>query len=241
MFILKQLARHRIRNKLIMGFSLIFLLIVAIVVTSIILVGRIERNLNVVKNIAFPQALKSLEIESLITQIVYGIDYSRGSVTMEDLEKAKKGKENLNNEFRLIKESFSGNDFILDMISNIEDNFKEFYTLGEEIVKYNIYQEWEKIPPLIERYDKLHETLLKDVSKLKQGGVDGLNDAVNDINLITRYTKRINVLMGIVGLVFIVLLIFIISLSIIKPIGMLRNLMMKAGSGDLTEKYENEC
>jgi methyl-accepting chemotaxis protein len=225
------------RAKLFWGFALILALMAIVVATTVVVVGRIDGNTNVVRKRALPLTLAGVEIESAIRQMILGIDASIGAGNMEGLSKAEEANRLLGGELTSARAMLSSDPEGAALVARMEIDTRLFFDLGKELVDYNIRQDWEKIPPLTERYNGLSKSILEDSEALSARGVTNLEGALRDITSLTARSRGINLIIGLFALIVSFVMATLIALSIIRPITSLQGVMEKARQGDLTGRF----
>jgi methyl-accepting chemotaxis protein len=236
---LSRLFHFTLRQKLILGFGIIVLLVAAIVASGIVITGGMSGSLEMIRDEAFPQALVSLDIENSINLIVLGIEASTESGAQTFIDDAGRVLQSLNSRIEDFKVFMEGKDVILESLDTLNMEVQSFFKTGEELYLASHYIKSDRVPSLKELFHARKKELLAQVASLKEDGVLKLEEAISDISERGIGTGRLALILGVIAVVLGILVVIILSLSIMKPMNRLLELMKKAEHGDFTVRYPN--
>ena len=228
-----------LRQKLVVGFGINILLVAAIVASSILITGGMTGSLETIRDEAFPQALASLDIQNSINLIVLGIEASTESGTQVFIDEAENVQNGLNTRIEELKTLMVGRTKTINSLEKLNNEVQSLFKTGEDLYLASLYMEYDRIPTLTEQFNNGKEELLSQVASLKEDGLLKLEGAIVDISERSSGTSRLALILGSVAIALGILVVIILSLSIMKPMTNLVNLMKEAEHGDFTVRYSN--
>ena len=223
--------------KLRAGFGAIILLIGGMVIASYVLLGGISSSLETIRDVAFPQAIASIEIDSSINQIILGIESAADAGVMGALDRPRAAQKKVSARISELKKLLRRDTGAQKSLDAVDGGVRGLLTTGEELVSANLYQEWERIPEILKRFTTAKEELQGQVTALRKDGVRKLEGAIGDINERSGYTRSLGIVLGSLSLAIGILLTLTISFSIMGPISSIVQVMKKAEKGDFTSRH----
>ena len=228
-----------LRQKLLLGFGINILFVAAIVLSTTLILGGTTSSVKLIQDEAFPLALAGIEVERSIHSMVLEIKAAVESPTPSGLDKARKVRDALSLPIGNLMFLMERDPQAMAALQGIDDGIKELFDIGMELHKAKTHQELDKVTDLMGRLALVEENLLLQVTGLKESGVIKLEGAIDDIIQRSSGSRKLTIILATVAIVLSILVLTILSLSIMRPITNLVNLMKEAEQGDLSARYSN--
>lgn len=235
-----RLKRLTLRQKLFYGFGFNILIILALVVFNTIIIKGMTVSVRTIEGEAFPQAVASLQLESAIHHMVNGIETSIETGNQNFLDEAKLVYEQSNQHLSELVSLLEKNPETLPDVENLVSGVTILFNLGSDLFQSSVsFQEWESYLQLDEKYKAHRAGLLGRISELREDGIQKLNVAISDIRDRSSFASRLILILGLVAVAVGIFVVTTISLTIMKPIRNLVQIMKQAEHGDFTGRYDN--
>jgi PAS domain S-box-containing protein len=227
-----------IRNKILLGFGVIFILLSLAGVVSIFAVRKIDGNAEFIKDVAFREAEHLIEAESIVRQMASHISSAVDTGTGEEIKKARELREALLQKLAEAEKLAPGDQVLEDHFRELRSKVDRYVAVGERLVNLTINQVWTQIGPVTRDFAREQKEILEVIAHIKDHGVKQLNGSLLEISALTNRTATTIPLFMAAALLAGVSFAYFFGYQIANPIDKLLERMKRAEGGDFTVRAD---
>lgn len=221
-----------------MGFGIVISLLALVSIISIFSVKRISRNSAFVKDVSFKEAVSLLEIEGILKQLAMHISASVDTGTLEGINKAAGVKEGLDKKWIELETLFAQDTDKLQAINSLKEKTNKNFTVGSQLVRANVNQDWAAVGSIFPEYNKSKDELSSLIAQLRKDGIQKLEHSLVEIVGLSRRTATLTAIIMFIAILAGITLSYVIGTTIVKPIQKLQEGTSAIASGELSEKVD---
>jgi methyl-accepting chemotaxis protein len=241
------LKKMKIKFKLIAGFSIIIVMMIAIVIISISSfnenlyhLDRIVNVNNIRESLSYKIQYDEEKIYSTLQRLIYrkinkGEEYFQLSSEVKD--SIKKYGENIEKIKNLTP---SDNIIGVRLIGNIEYNGDKIFSFYQKSLQSLELGKFDEALEILKNAEPLRKELLSDLSKLIDYNIERNTFRFTETTEIIKSSRFILVILSILAIVISATISFLLILSIVKPILRLSEASKKIAEGDITVSIPDE-
>ena len=241
------LKKMKIRFKLIAGFSIIIVMMIAIVIISISSfnenlyhLDRIVNLNNVRESLSYKIQYDEEKIYSTLQRLIYR-KINKGEEYFQLLSEVKDSIKKYGENIEKIKNlTPSDNIAGVRLIGNIEYNGDKIFSFYQKSLQSLELGKFDEALEILKNAEPLRKELLSDLSKLIDYNIERNTFRFTEVTEIIKSSRFILVILSILAIVISATISFLLILSIVKPILRLSEASKKIAAGDLTVELEAE-